>query len=153
MRCEQQDAALAEDASPHVGGDRHAPELRAVDVWDAVVPGEAIVDEGVVGGQQIENAPILTNHAVEQQLGLTPERLPKVVVEVRKVVVVRDDILQVAQLQPLTGEVVDQRRRLGIGEHPLHLLVQHGGTAERALRRHLQQRVVRNAAPQEEGQA
>ena len=52
---------LAWPSRPRRGviGQRHAPELIAVDVRDAVVPGEPLVDERVVGGQQVEHAAVL----------------------------------------------------------------------------------------------
>ena len=61
---------------------RDAPEAAAVDVRNAVVLGEPLVDEGVVGAQQIEHAAILAHDALEEQLGLPPEGLPQVVVEI-----------------------------------------------------------------------
>ena len=58
-------------------GSVHAAELVAGDVRNAVVPGEALVDEGVVGGQQVEDAAVLAHDAVEEQLGLAPHRLAR----------------------------------------------------------------------------
>ena len=62
---------------------------------------------------------------LEQQLGLALERLPQVVVEVGKLVLVGHDVAQVAQLQPLPGEVADQRRGARVGQHPPHLPLEH----------------------------
>ena len=53
----------------------------AGDVRDAVVPREPLVDERVVGGQQVEHAAILADDAVEEQLGLALHRLGQRVVE------------------------------------------------------------------------
>ena len=58
----------------------------------------------------------------------------------------------VADVQPLAGEVVHERLRALVREHPLHLLLQHRRVAERLLHGKRQQLVVRNAAPQEERQ-
>ena len=49
---------------------RDAAEVAAVDVGDAVVPRQPLVDERVVGGQQVEDAAVLAHDAVEEQLGL-----------------------------------------------------------------------------------
>ena len=46
---------------------RHAAELRAVDVRDAVVLGQALIQERVVGVQQIEQAAVLADDAVDEQ--------------------------------------------------------------------------------------
>jgi hypothetical protein len=73
------------------------------------VAGEALVEERVVGAQQVEHVAIVANQAVEQQLGLAAERLAQVVVEVGELVRIGRDTADVAQLQPLAGEVVHQR--------------------------------------------
>ena len=59
-------------------------EMAAVDIGEAVVPGEAFVDEGVSGAEQVECAPILVNDGFKEQLGFPPEGLPQVVVEIRE---------------------------------------------------------------------
>ena len=46
----------------------------AVDVRDAVVLRQPLVDERVVGGQQLEHAAILANDALEEELRLAPHR-------------------------------------------------------------------------------
>ena len=56
-------------------GQRHAAEVAAVDVRDAVVPRQPLVDERVVGVQQVEDAAVLAHDALEEQLGLRAERL------------------------------------------------------------------------------
>ena len=56
------------------GRQRHAPEVRAVDVRDAVVPRQPLVDERVVGGQQIDDVAVLADDALEEQLRLALER-------------------------------------------------------------------------------
>ena len=76
--------------------ERDAPEAAAVDVLDAVVFGEALVDERVVRPQQIEHAAILADHAFHEHLRLAPERLAEVVVEVGE--------------QPHVGRYVQGRR-------------------------------------------
>ena len=75
VRRHRQQRALAEQAAAHVElrRQRHAAELRAVDVRDAVVLGQPLVDEGVIRGQQIEDAAILVDDAVEEQLDLALE--------------------------------------------------------------------------------
>ena len=87
VRRRRQDAALAEQAPPRLVGHRHAPEVAAVDVRNLVVLGQPLVDERVVGRQQIEHVVVLAHDAVEEQLGLALKRLPQVVVEVREQIV------------------------------------------------------------------
>ena len=59
-----------------------AAEAAAVDVRDAVVLREPLVEERVVRLQQVEHAAVLAQDALEEQLRLLAERLPQVVVEV-----------------------------------------------------------------------
>ena len=61
--------------------------------------------------------------------------------------------LDVPQVEPLLGEVVDQRARAAVGQHPLHLRLEHRRIAEGAVDGAVEQLVVRDAAPQEERQA
>ena len=94
-----------------------AAEVAAVDVRHAVVPRQPLVDERVVGVEQVEHAAVLRDDALEEQLRFLAERLPQLVVEVREVARRRHVALQVAQQQPLAGEVVGERPRLRVGEH------------------------------------
>ena len=82
-----------------------APEVAAVDVRDAVVLGQALVQERVVRLQQVEHAAILAHDALEQEFRLLAEGLPQVVVEVGEQAQVRGDRIQVPQVQPLAREV------------------------------------------------
>ena len=50
--------------------ERHAAELAAVDVRHAVVLRQPLVDERVVGGQQVEHVAVLAHDAGEEELGL-----------------------------------------------------------------------------------
>ena len=78
-------APFPEQPTPHVevGAKIHAPEPAAVDVRDPVMTGEPLVDERVVRGQEIQDAAVLADDAVEQELDLAAKRLPQVVVEIR----------------------------------------------------------------------
>ncbi len=127
LRRHAHQGALPEQPTPHVevGAEGHAPEPAAVDVRDPVMPGEPFVDERVIRGQQIQDAAILVDDAVEQELDLAAKRDPQVVVEIRIDAGIRLDGVQGSQVQPLTREIVDQIRRLRIGHHPPHLLLEH----------------------------
>src|SRR5205823_7431665 len=114
--------------------------------------GEPLVDEGVIGGEQIEDAVVLAHDAVEKQLGLAHKRLAQVVVEFGKQVFTRYGVFQIPKLQPLADEVLHDRIRSRIGEHAAHLLLEHRRIPETALCRDLQQLVVGNAAPEKKRQ-
>ncbi len=60
---------MAEQAAARaIGRQRHAAEVIALDVRQAVEPRDALVDERVVGAQQIERAAVLLHDAAEEEL-------------------------------------------------------------------------------------
>ena len=121
-------------------------------VGHPVMPGQALVDERVVGRHQVEDAAVLVHDGREEELGLLAEGLAQVVVEVRELVGVRRDGAEVAQMQPLAGEVLDERGAACVRQHPPHLGAQHRRLAQAALGGQRQQFLVGNRAPQEERQ-
>ena len=110
---------------------------------------EALVDEGVIRIQQIDHAAVLADDAVEEHLRFAPERLPKIVVEI---VGFWPGVLQFAQVKPLPGESFSKGGRSRIRQHSARLVRKHPGIVQFVLLRQLQQFIVGNAAPQEEGQ-
>ncbi len=63
-------------------------------------------------------------------------------------------LVDAAQIQPLGGEIVDERSgRARIGQHAPHLLFQDCRSRELSALGQVEQAVVGNAAPQEKGQA
>ena len=80
-------------------------------------------------------------------------RLAQVVVEIGECLEVRLDVFQVAQIEPLVGEIRDQRLGAFVGQHAPHLLFQHRRILELALAGQGQQLIVGNGAPEKERQA
>ena len=115
--------------------------------------GQTLVNERVVGGQQIHNVAVFTNNAVEQQLHFAPHGLAQWVIEIRIQHRQRPHRLQPAQVQPLAGEVDRQRLCTRVLQHTPHLLLKHRGIPELALARYVHQLVVRTAAPEEKRQS
>ena len=73
---------------------------------------QPFVDERVIGVQQFERAAVVAQDVAEQHFRLAPEAFADVVVEVREHQQVGRDLrLQVAELQPLAGEVADESVR------------------------------------------
>ena len=64
---------------------RHATEVAAVHVRNPVVPRQALVDERVVGVQQVEDAAVLAHDALEEELRLRRNACAELVVEIREV--------------------------------------------------------------------
>ena len=114
------------------------------------MPGQLFVEERVVRGQQIHDAPIGLELIVEKELGLLDESTPQIVVEPRKLPVdVGRQQPDVAGLQPLAKEIAHERRaRTRVGEHSSHLPFEDTRIAQFATNRGAKQLVVWNAAPQ-----
>ena len=100
---------MSQQSAAEIVLDGDAAELAPVDSGDSVVPGQPFVEERIVGRQKIEHGAVFVEDALEEQLGLALERLPQVVVEIREIVRVGQDVAHVPQLQPLPGEIAHQR--------------------------------------------
>ena len=150
---DRQDARLAEEPAAWAIGERDAPEMAAVHIANPVMRGEPLVQKRIVGRQQLHDAAVVVHLAADKQLGLLLHRVAQVLVEFRVQLRVGDDARELAQLEPSAGEIIDQRAGPRIAKHAAHLLLQRSGTAQRSANCGVPQLVVRDAAPQKEGQA
>ena len=132
---------------------RDPAEPVAVDTGNAVVGGESLVDERVIGAEQLDDTAIAPHDAFDEQLRLSCEGRSEILVERRERDRVRCHVRDVAQQEPLPNEVVDQRRRPSVGQHPTHLLLENRRVAELAPDREVEQLAVRDTAPQKKGQS
>ena len=89
---------------------------------------------------------------LKKQPRLAAECLSQIVVEVRKQPAIRRDGVEIAQVEPLLGEVRDERLRARICEHATDFAVQKFRLPEIPARCGIEQRVIRDAAPEEERQ-
>ena len=108
-------------------GQRHATEMAAGDLRDAVMLGQRFVQERIVRRQELQDAAVLPQDAVQEQLGFTHERGAHTLVEIAEQVHVRFLGFDVAQEQPLGGEVGHQGAAARVGEHARHLAAQDFG--------------------------
>ena len=170
VRGHGQHRAVGEDAAARVvRRELHKPQFVASDVGDAVVRGEAGVEKGVVAVDELGERAILPHDVGEVGLGLLPHRQPQLRRErARRAAttalhghtghgLARENRLcidghggDVADPQPLTGEVCHQRGGARIGQHPPHLRVQPG--AQLARGRESEQLLVRHRGPEEIGE-
>src|SRR5262249_48109935 len=105
-----QNRALTEQAPTRaVGRERDAPESFAVHARDPVVPRQTLVEEGVVGVQQVQHAAVPADDAVEEQRRLVLERLPQVVVEAKQQFRTGPESGRAAGVEPLAAAVGAQR--------------------------------------------
>jgi hypothetical protein len=153
IRRHHQESTLAQYSFARVIAQSDAPEMRAINVRYSVVPRQTFVDVGVIRCQQVQHAMIVAHLTVKKQLQFSRERLPQVFVEIRECVRIGRLQRNVANPQPLAGEIVDHRFGAPIRQHAADLLLQHGGLFQLAASGEIQQLVVGNAAPQKERQA
>src|SRR5262245_19399531 len=148
-----QDAALPQQPAAVRIAQRDAAELRAVDAANAVMFGQSLIQESVVRVQQIEGAAVLAQDALEEELSFATEGLSQSLVEVGEDVGIGRDGLQISEVQPLPAEIADEGLRAWVVEHAARLLSQDERVFQFALFGQIQKLVVRDAAPQEEGEA
>ena len=75
------------------------------------MPGQTLVDERVIGIQQIEYTGVVADDAPEEQFRLALHGLPKIIVEIGERLKIGLNVLQVPQIKPLIGEVRNQSLR------------------------------------------
>ena len=83
----------------------------------------------------------------KKSCGLALQPLPQRVVEVGEYALHGHDGVEVAQIEPLPREVLDERRGAFVGEHALHLSLEHLRVAQLTALRRAEQLVVGDAAP------
>jgi len=115
------------------------------------VPGKALVEECVVAIQQIEHTAVITQDALKKQFGLAADGVTQIVVKFGEHIRVGRHLGEIAQLQPLAREVLDQGVRTRIVEHAAHLAFENLGRLQLAGIGQVEQFVVWNAAPEKEG--
>ena len=89
-------------------GEGDAAELAAEDVRDTVVFGEAFIEEGVVGAQELGDRAIGANDVLEENFGLAAHRLTEVFIEVDEPARIGRDGGEAAEMEPLRGEIIDE---------------------------------------------
>ena len=122
-----QDGAFAEQPPACRLLELDPPEAIAFDVGDPVVQRDPLVEERVLRAQQIDHAAVFPEDAVGEQRQLGAEILARIrsAGRIREHGRVRHDLVQPLHVEPLVDEVARERRRTRIGEHALHLLVEH----------------------------
>src|SRR5690606_17212145 len=84
IRRDDQYAALAKQATPARILERYPAKVTAVYIRYAIVPGQPIVHEGVVGIEQIGYRAVITNDAADEHRRFGPECRAHLVVEIGK---------------------------------------------------------------------
>ena len=111
--------------------------------------GKALIQERIVGTEQIENTAVLAENAGDEELGFFAEGGAQVLVEAAEDVGIGLQIFERPQVEPLAGEVLDQRVGVRRGEHARRLGLDYRGFTQVCFK----QFVIGNRTPQEEGKA
>ena len=145
---------MAQKAAPFLEIRQLDPaEVAPGDAGKVVVMGQPLVHERVVGVQELQHTSVLADVVVEKEPGLLFHGLAKVVAVLQVDVVLQEPVVQFAELQPLTGEVFHERLAgSGAVQHAPDLLAKDRRFGEPVRPGLVEKRLVRNAAPQEEGE-
>ena len=109
--------------------------------------GQPLIEKGVVRIQQVQHGTVFAEEIGEEELGLAQEGLPQVFIEVGEDVGVGPCAGEIAEKEPLSGEVVDESVGSGVCHHTADLCLQDCRVVQFALVGEDQQFVVRDAAP------
>ena len=85
--------------------------MAAVDVVDPIVPRQTLVQERVVGVQQLLDRAILTDLTLKEQLRFADHRVTQRRIKTSEDAPIRFMRVEVAHLQPLFDEVLYEPRR------------------------------------------
>ncbi len=149
----RQHTGLREDPAALSGGQFHAPELRPGHAGNAVVFGQQFIQERVLAIDEVADGPVLAHHRFEEHARLGPHGILQFGSPFGEELGIGLHGVQAAGLQPLSAEVLRERRGLGVGDHALHLRVQYIRLVQLVGFAQAQQFVVGNGTPQEEAQA
>jgi hypothetical protein len=114
--------------------------------------GEPFVQVSVVSIQKVEDAAILTDKAAHEHPRFLVECGGQRRIELRICLLVRLDVTQTAQSEPLRREVVRQTSGTSVGEHASNRGVPHLFIGQLCSASQIQKIIVGDAAPQEERQ-
>ena len=124
----------------------------AAHALNAVVPREAFIDDEELGIEEARDRQIFREHLLEKhQRLLAAGGLERVVIAL--VFLRRLHAAELLHIEPLTGEVLDETPALRIRQHARDLGAERGGLFQCAFGREREQRIVRQAAPEEIGEA
>ena len=115
--------------------------------------GEALIEEGVIALDKVEDASVVAQDRGKKQLALTLHCCAQRCIKLGELLHIGALEFEVAQVQPLAGKILLQRQCAVIGEHARYLLLEHLRLAQLALFRQQQQLFIGQAAPQKQRQA
>lgn len=148
---EGENAGVGEEAAARGALEGDADEFVAGDAGDAVVAGEGFVEVGEVGVDEVEDAAVVADDGFDEQGGLAEHVVAEGVVELGEEFGVGGEEFEIAKLEPLAGEVLDESGGFRALKHAFDLGIEL--FAELALAGEGEEFVVWKAAPEKVGKA
>ena len=149
-----ENAGLGEEAAADgVVGDFHDFGIFvSLDSGDAVVTGEAFVEDGEIGVDEVGDGKVVFEEVAEEAFGFPDHRLLEHGVEFGEEFFGRRGEFDLAKAEPLTGEVFEEAFASGIVEHAFDLGVTDPGVGEFAGSGEVKELLVGHGGPQEIGE-
>ena len=119
------------------------------DGLDAVMHRETFVQERVLCRHQIRNAAIAAQDAVHEKSQFLLHQVTRIeqITGMRKLPAVRNDLVELGDIEPLEREILDERKRSVVAEHAAQLGIEDSRFAESILAGLIEQRLIRHTAP------
>lgn len=124
----------------------------ACDVLDAVVAGEAFVEDGEVGVDEVRDGKVFFEEVAEEALGFANHRFLKHGVELGEEFFGGRGEFDFPKSEPLAGEVFEEAFALGVGEHALDLRVTDFRIGEFSSGGEVEKFLVGHGGPEEVGE-
>ena len=106
-------------------GNGDSSELIAVDIGDAIEPGESFVDRDEVRLDHLPGIEVVLQELGEVRLRLADHRGLQMSVVLGKEILGGRIVPDIAQPQPLPGEVLHERLRTRVGQQAIDLSLPH----------------------------
>ena len=99
----------------------NAPKMVSIDVRDAIMTSQSVVDEGVICRHECEHTVVFSHLTFKKEAHFSGHGFAEICVEIRKRFGVRCDEVNVPHIQPLPTKIIDQRTGTNISEHATNL--------------------------------
>ena len=145
--------SLGEEAGSMNGLERDLLKARArddVDFFEPVVIAKAGIQEAEVGFENLGHRPVVPDHGGDEGACFLEHGMLKRQIETAEAPRIRLGGVDVAKIQPLVGEVLDEAFRFFVGEKAGDLFVKDFGIAEFSLIGELAEGAVGEGFPEEE---
>src|ERR1700681_2540828 len=119
---------------------------------NTVMARQTLIEERIVGTQQLDDAAILAYLVVDEQFRFGLIGCTEAFIESRKDGRVWRGVAKIAQLKPLPRKILHEGSRPRIRKQSADLLIEYGWRGQASLGRCIEQFAIWNAAPQKERQ-